>query len=163
MIVLFPLVYLGARWWQKCETLDLLEIDFFSGSRECVLLSLPLLPREVEADDATMTQQRRDARIGRQEQVEEGARGDGLSAATVDQRSSSISLPVSLSRQYRNDSIRSRSTRRRASLAPRRRERTESYRIAIPPTPRSTPPTPPSPAPLPLTLNGSASRPVLSR
>ncbi|GAA5847830.1 hypothetical protein JCM9279_006654 [Rhodotorula babjevae] len=34
MIVLFPLIYFGARWWQKCETLDLLEIDFFSGSRD---------------------------------------------------------------------------------------------------------------------------------
>ena len=42
MVVLFPLIYFGARWWQKCETLDLLEIDFFSGSRECVHLSLSL-------------------------------------------------------------------------------------------------------------------------
>ncbi|BGP45654.1 hypothetical protein JCM10450v2_001484 [Rhodotorula kratochvilovae] len=34
MLVLFPLVYLAARWWQRCTTLELLEIDFFTGSRD---------------------------------------------------------------------------------------------------------------------------------
>lgn len=34
--LLFPLTYLGGRLWLRCETLSLLEIDFFSGSRECV-------------------------------------------------------------------------------------------------------------------------------
>ncbi|TNY18711.1 amino acid permease [Rhodotorula diobovata] len=34
MVVLFPLAYLAARSWQKCKTLDLLEVDFFSGSRD---------------------------------------------------------------------------------------------------------------------------------
>ncbi|BGO93492.1 hypothetical protein NBRC10512v2_005801 [Rhodotorula toruloides] len=34
MILLFPLTYLGGRLWLRCETLSLLEIDFFSGSRD---------------------------------------------------------------------------------------------------------------------------------
>ncbi|GAA6052468.1 hypothetical protein JCM3770_001127 [Rhodotorula araucariae] len=35
MLGLFPLVYLAARWWQRCTTLALVEIDFITGSREC--------------------------------------------------------------------------------------------------------------------------------
>ncbi|BGP26330.1 hypothetical protein JCM10295v2_005278 [Rhodotorula toruloides] len=34
MIFLFPLIYICGRLWLRCKTLSLLEIDFFSGSRD---------------------------------------------------------------------------------------------------------------------------------
>jgi len=111
-------------------------------------------------------QQRRDARVGRQEQVEESALGAGLSAAVDGGAAVAGSLSWALSFSLSFSSIAMKLSvhdpldiglARSPSSSTRS---TESYRIAIPPTPLSTPP---SPAPLPLTLNGSASRPVLSR
>jgi len=122
--------------------------------------------RDDEADDETTMQQRRDARVGRQEQVEESALGAGLSAAVDGGAAVAGSLSWALSFSLSFSSIAMKLSvhdpldiglARSPSSSTRS---TESYRIAIPPTPLSTPP---SPAPLPLTLNGSASRPVLSR